>query len=271
MTYVRTGRARSFCARGESTRRISDVNRRAMALTCHAQPSRLAHRSRCTTGLPFFSPRFFPYLYRATYSPCFSRCLSSLSYLIIFSFSIVCVHSDSRTSKTPAFTYIVTVAGRYGTREYEGGRGDGVVVCHSSLSSPISWQFRVVHKLSPLCARAYPGVQKWWSSRADIAAKAAPAEKGDGSRERCRLIFSHRINPAPASRRGLILHGRCQRPCVGRGEGGYVRVRFRRTLRYTRSPTHRPIFPRYVDLRENVRFKSNNSANVLQQQKRKLN
>lgn len=52
--------------------------------------------------------------------------------------------------------------------------------------------------------RAY-AVQKWRCSP-DIA--ALTGKEGDGAREwrRCRLIFSHRINPAPASRRGLILH-----------------------------------------------------------------
>jgi len=42
---------------------------------------------------------------------------------------------------------IATEMNRYGAR------GDGIV-CHSSLSSPISRQFHVVHKLSPSRARA---------------------------------------------------------------------------------------------------------------------
>lgn len=89
--------------------------------------------------------------------------------------------------------------------EYEGTE----VVCHSSLSSPISWQFHVVHKLSPSRARR--------TKVALLARHCHPyGKEGDGAREwqRCRLIFSHRINPAPASRRGLILHGGCRRPCV---------------------------------------------------------
>lgn len=75
------------------------------------------------------------------------------------------------------------------------------IVCHSSLSSPISWQFHVVHKLSPSRARH--------TKVAVLTRHCCPyGKEGDGAREwrRCRLIFSHRINPAPASRRGLILH-----------------------------------------------------------------
>lgn len=60
-------------------------------------------------------------------------------------------------------------------------------------------------------------------------------DRKEGAREwqRCRLIFSHRINPAPASRRGLILHGGCRRPCVCQGN-----IQEFRTA--SRSPAYRP-------------------------------
>jgi len=57
-------------------------------------------------------------------------------------------HSRTPTSKhfpeyLPANTDIATEVGRCGAR------GETKVACYSSLSSPISQQFHVVHKLSP--------------------------------------------------------------------------------------------------------------------------
>lgn len=102
------------------------------------------------------------------------------------------------------------------------------VVCHSSFSSPISWQFHVVHKLSPSRARR--------TKVAVLVRHRRPyGKEGDGGREwrRCRLIFSHRINPAPASRRGLILHVAQEALCV--------RVTCESSVeRPARSPAYRP-------------------------------
>lgn len=106
------------------------------------------------------------------------------------------------------------------------------IVCHSSLSSPISWQFHVVHKLSPSRARR--------TKVAVLTRHCCPyGKEGDGAREwrRCRLIFSHRINPAPASRRGLILHVAEDLVCHGN-------MREFRGARYEVAgiPTQRPTF-----------------------------
>jgi len=65
---------------------------------------------------------------------------------------------------------IATEMSRYGAR------GDGIV-CRSSLSSPISRQFHVVHKLSPARARARAPHESGEARRQ----RRPDSEKGDGS------------------------------------------------------------------------------------------
>lgn len=94
----------------------------------------------------------------------------------------------------------------------------------------------------PLRAHA---VRKWRSSP-----DTPPLRKeGDGLREwrRCRLIFSHRINPAPASRRGLILHGGCRGLlCRGNMQEFYGAC--------YGTPTQRPIFHALLHRSENPKI-----------------
>lgn len=167
-------------------------------------------------------------MYPASHS--FSLFSLLFSFHISFSFFSACYSriQTARTNALPNATSLPCIA-----IEVEAEHKGTQVACHSSLSSPISWQFRVVHKLSPSRARR--------TKEAMLARHCRPyGKEGNGAREwrRCRLIFSHRINPAPASRRGLILHGGCRRPCV------CVRVTCESSVEHAaRSPAYRPNDP----------------------------
>lgn len=151
------------------------------------------------------------------------------SFHISFSFFPASYSRIQTASTSERFSEYFPLAPRHCNRGRCRARRD--VVCHSSLSSPISWQFHVVHKLSPSRARR--------TKVAVLARHCRPyGKEGDGAREwrRCRLIFSHRINPAPASRRGLILHVAQKALCV--------RVTCESSVeRLARSPAYRPNDP----------------------------
>lgn len=160
-------------------------------------------------------PVFFSRLYhQATYplSHSFSLSFSLFSLSIPFSFYFVS-HFSPHTARASKYLRTrtlfrilpsrrtLTSQPRRADAEHEGTE----VVCAIVVSRLLfPGNFTSFTNYPP---RAH-AVRKWRCS--------PDGKEGDGAREwrRNRLIFSHRINPAPASRRGLILHGGCRRPCV---------------------------------------------------------
>lgn len=119
---------------------VSDANRRAMAFT---------HLRAAFTFYASFAARF-------PIPPPPRHIFSVLSLLLLLSFSLafsrmLLVHPNPHLAFSPNISLSLSLADTDIATEV--GHEETGAVCHSSLSSPISRQFHVVHKLSSSRAR----------------------------------------------------------------------------------------------------------------------